>query len=139
MQLSLNYSQLCPINLRHLVDHLRILDLAPHRTTNHLRTNQPSPGFYPDWLPFRADPMLESSHQSAVPPLAVPPPQVPQLVVSSSSRPQLLPVSCSEDKICLPSTQVIFVMSVLLLKKTKNCRTQKKHLLCVKYWPGSGF
>ena len=66
-------------------------------------------------------------------PLAVPPPQVtPQLVVSSSSRPQLLPVGCSEDIFLpLPLTQVVFVMSVLLPKKTKKLQnTEKAPTLC---------
>ena len=96
--------------------------------------NQPSPGFYPDWLPFRADPMLQSSHQSAVPPLAVPSPQVPQLVVSSSSRPQLLPVSCSEDKIYLPSTAIdtshLRDVSVVAEENKKLQNTEKAPTLC---------
>jgi len=55
--------------------------------------------------------MLESSCQQSVLPSAVLRPSIqpavtPPAVPTSSNQPQLIPVSCSEDRICLPSNAI---------------------------------
>jgi len=78
----------------------------PPQTYNH-----PSQGCYSDWaMAEQNSSMLESSWQQSVLPSASTPSSLPAVtppaLTTSSNQAQLIPVSCPEDRIYLPSTAI---------------------------------
>jgi len=80
----------------------------PPQTYNHppQTYNHPPQGCYSDWgMAEQSSSMLESSRQQSVLPSASTPSSLPA-VATSSNQAQLIPVSCPDDRIYLPSTAI---------------------------------